>query len=84
MWYLSESTLLRNFFPMAERGSLKVRRLSGFCLVLLIFFLPETSSANILYRRARRLRKLTGKDNLRTEAEILAECMTPKDVRDAA
>ena len=31
--------------------------LSGFALALLIFFLPETSSANILFRRARRLRK---------------------------
>ena len=54
--------------------------LSGFCLVILILFLPETSSSNILFRRARRLRKLTGRKNLRTEAEILAEHMTPKDI----
>lgn len=54
--------------------------LSGFCLVLLIFFLPETSSANILYRRSRRLRKLTGIENLRSEGEIAGEQMTPKEV----
>ncbi|KAF2255830.1 multidrug resistance protein-like protein [Trematosphaeria pertusa] len=29
--------------------------LSGFCWVFLFFFLPETSSTNILYRRTRRL-----------------------------
>lgn len=51
--------------------------LSGFCLALLIVFLPETSSANILYRRARRLRKLTGNKNLKTEGELQSEQMTP-------
>ena len=55
--------------------------LSGFCLVVVVFFLPETSSSNILYRRTRRLRKLTGRDNLRTEGEIMGESMGPKDVR---
>ncbi|KAL9029474.1 MAG: hypothetical protein Q9196_002296, partial [Gyalolechia fulgens] len=54
--------------------------LSGFCLVFLIFFLPETSSANILYRRSRRLRKLTGITNLRSEGEIAGEQMTPKEI----
>lgn len=44
--------------------------LCGFTLVVLIFFLPETSSKNILYRRAQRLRKLTGNDKLMTQAEI--------------
>ena len=58
--------------------------LSGFCLVVLIFFLPETSSTNILYRRAKRLRKLTGKGNLRTEGEIIGESMGPKDVRSSS
>ncbi|KAL8811246.1 MAG: hypothetical protein Q9200_001939 [Gallowayella weberi] len=53
---------------------------SGFCLAVLFFFLPETSSANILYRRSRRLRKLTGIENLKSEAEILGEQMTAKDV----
>lgn len=55
--------------------------LSGFCLVFIFFFLPETSSANILYRRTVRLRKLTGNEKLKCEPEIMAENMTPKDVR---
>jgi DHA1 family multidrug resistance protein-like MFS transporter len=55
--------------------------LSGLCLVFLIFFLPETSSTNILYRRAKRLRKIMGRDNLKTEGEIIGESMGPKDVR---
>lgn len=35
--------------------------ISGACLIVLFFFFPETSEANILYRRARRLRRITGK-----------------------
>jgi len=49
--------------------------LSSFCLIFLFFFLPETSSPNILYRRTKRLRKLTGNDKLTCEPE-----MKPKDV----
>ena len=54
--------------------------LSGFCLALLIVFLPETSSANILYRRTRRLRKLTGNDKLISEPELQGESMMGKDI----
>lgn len=36
----------------------------------MFFFLPETSSANILLRRARRLRKLTGNDRFMSQSEI--------------
>ncbi|KAH7054530.1 putative caffeine resistance protein 5 [Macrophomina phaseolina] len=54
--------------------------LSGFCLVFLFFLLPETSSANILYRRTSRLRKVTGNEKLRCEPEIMAENMTPKEI----
>lgn len=54
--------------------------LSGFCLAVLVFFLPETSSANILYRRARRLRKLTGNDKLISEPELIGQDMTGKDI----
>lgn len=54
--------------------------LSGAVLALLIFFLQETSSANILFRRARRLRKLTGNEKLKSEPEILGEQMTGKDI----
>ncbi|KAG4439814.1 hypothetical protein IFR05_004712 [Cadophora sp. M221] len=54
--------------------------LSGFALIVLIVCLPETSSANILYRRSRRLRKLTGRTDLKCEPEIASEQMTIKDV----
>lgn len=54
--------------------------LSGFCFVLLFFFLPETSSSNILYRRTRRLRKLTGNDKLICEPELIGEQMTGREI----
>ena len=54
--------------------------LSGFALVVLFFALPETSSANILYRRTRRLRKLTGNDKLICEPELIGETMTGKEI----
>ncbi|RAH67998.1 MFS transporter [Aspergillus aculeatinus CBS 121060] len=54
--------------------------LSGFSLVMLVFLLPETSSANILYRRARRLRKLTGRENLKCEPEIESEGLMGREL----
>ncbi|RJE17884.1 resistance protein [Aspergillus sclerotialis] len=54
--------------------------LSGFTLVFLFFLLPETSSANILYRRTRRLRKLTGQTNLKCQPQIESEGITAREV----
>ncbi|EXJ94135.1 hypothetical protein A1O1_02528 [Capronia coronata CBS 617.96] len=54
--------------------------LSGFTLVLLTFLLPETSSANILYRRTMRLRRLTGNQKLVCEPQLLGEQMTGRDI----
>lgn len=54
--------------------------LSGFCLAVLVFLLPETSTANILYRRARRLRKLTGNEKLVSESELAGQEMSGKDL----
>ncbi|KAI9713845.1 MAG: hypothetical protein M1820_000575 [Bogoriella megaspora] len=54
--------------------------LSGAALVFLFFFLPETSSTNILYRRTVRLRKLTGDNKLKCEPELMAEEMTGRDI----
>ncbi|KAK4955922.1 GTPase-activating protein [Elasticomyces elasticus] len=54
--------------------------LSAFCLIFLFFCLPETSSSNILYRRAQRLRTLTGNPNLMSQAEIMAQQMTGSEV----
>ncbi|KAF2832809.1 MFS general substrate transporter [Ophiobolus disseminans] len=54
--------------------------LSGCCLIFLFFLLPETSSPNILYRRTKRLRKLTGDDRFTCEPELAADNMGPKDI----
>ena len=47
---------------------------------MLLFVLPETSSANILYRRARRLRKITGNPQLKALSEIASEAMTRNEI----
>ncbi|KAJ4339460.1 hypothetical protein N0V87_003158 [Didymella glomerata] len=44
--------------------------MNGPIFLSLFFFLPETSSANILLRRAQRLRKLTGNLHLKAQSEI--------------
>lgn len=54
--------------------------LSGFALAVLFFFLPETSSSNILYRKMKRISKITGNENLTTEALLQGEHMTGKDI----
>ena len=54
--------------------------LSGFCFVFLFFFLPETSSSNILYRRALRIRNLTHDPKIKCEPEIEAEGMSGKEI----
>lgn len=54
--------------------------ISGIALVMLFFFLPEVTSRNILYRRAHRLRKLTGNNKLMSEGEIAYKHVTVKKV----
>jgi len=54
--------------------------LSAFCWVFLFFFFPETSANNILLRRTKRLRKLTGNDKLTCAPELMAAEMTTKDI----
>ncbi|KAF2150202.1 MFS general substrate transporter [Myriangium duriaei CBS 260.36] len=54
--------------------------LSGFALVVLFFCLPETSSTNILFRKMKRISKITGNDQLTTEALLEGEHMTGKDI----
>lgn len=44
--------------------------LSGPIFIMMLLFLPETFQANILLRRAKRLRKLTGNDNYRSQSEL--------------
>lgn len=54
--------------------------LNGFCAVLFILCLPETSADNILFRRAARLRKQTGQESYRCTAELEAEKLRKKDI----
>ncbi|KAF9516079.1 hypothetical protein BS47DRAFT_1341426 [Hydnum rufescens UP504] len=51
--------------------------LSGGTLILLLFFFPETLGDTILYKRAKRLRKLTGNKQLRSASEIKMAQMKP-------
>ncbi|KAF2100720.1 MFS general substrate transporter [Rhizodiscina lignyota] len=48
-------------------------------LILLFVLLPETNPANILYRRAQRLRKSTGNSRLKSQSEIDAAELRVKD-----
>ena len=52
--------------------------IAGPVFVLLFVALPETSTPNILLRRARRLRKLTGK-NLKSQSEIDQAKLSTRD-----
>jgi len=54
--------------------------MNGPIFLSLLFFLPETSSANILLRRAKRLRKLTGDARFKSQSEIDQANLTPRDV----
>ncbi|GKT47072.1 caffeine resistance protein 5 [Colletotrichum spaethianum] len=45
----------------------------AFILIILIFFLPETSADNILYRRTMRLRRATGDLGFVCEAQLKAD-----------
>jgi hypothetical protein len=48
-------------------------------LIVFFFLMPETNSANILYRRAQRIRKATGDSRLKSQSEIDAMHVTVKD-----
>ncbi|KAL8990319.1 MAG: hypothetical protein Q9169_008149 [Polycauliona sp. 2 TL-2023] len=49
-------------------------------LILMLLFLPETSTPNILLRRAARLRKLTNDTRLQAQSEISARDLKPSAV----
>lgn len=44
--------------------------ISGACFLFLGFFFPETYAKTLLYRKAKRLRALTGNQNITSEGEI--------------
>jgi len=54
--------------------------LTGPILVVFLLAYPETSADNILRRRAQRLRKLTGRMNIKSQSEIDQEKLKPSEV----
>lgn len=75
--------LISGFSVMAEnwRWSLwEMLWLSGPVFILMFLFLPETSTANILLRRAQRLRKRTGDKRLKSQSEIDQANMRPRTI----
>jgi DHA1 family multidrug resistance protein-like MFS transporter len=54
--------------------------ISGFSLIFLSLLLPETLEANILLKRAQRLRKLTGNHKLRSQSEIDQAALTRGEI----
>ncbi|KAH8198336.1 hypothetical protein TruAng_007491 [Truncatella angustata] len=48
-------------------------------LIVMFFLFPETSAANILYKRAKRLRKATGNSRLKSQTETESVHYSPKD-----
>lgn len=50
------------------------------CFILMMLFMPETSTPNILLRRAARLRKLTGDQRLLSQSEIDQKKLKPSAV----
>ncbi|KAF2805188.1 MFS general substrate transporter [Mytilinidion resinicola] len=65
--------LLSGYAVVAENwrwSQWEVLWMSAPVFILFFFFLPETSPANILLRRAARLRKLTGNEKIRSQTEI--------------
>lgn len=53
---------------------------AGPIFLVMFMLLPETSTPNILLRRAARLRKLTGNDRLMSQSEIDQKHMTPSKI----
>ncbi|KAL8792389.1 MAG: hypothetical protein Q9195_005003 [Heterodermia aff. obscurata] len=54
--------------------------LAGPILILMFLFMPETSTPNLLLRRADRLRKLTGDQRLKAQSEIDQQGLKPSAV----
>jgi DHA1 family multidrug resistance protein-like MFS transporter len=49
-------------------------------MVIMFLSMPETSSDNILLRRARRLRTQTGRIDIKSESEIRQSKMSPRAI----
>lgn len=54
--------------------------ISGTCLILLTFFLPETYSHTLLTRKAKRLRKVTGNERIVSAGELTNKSLTAREL----
>ncbi|KAH6721073.1 multidrug transporter [Leptodontidium sp. MPI-SDFR-AT-0119] len=75
--------LLSGFAVMAKgwRWSLwEILWVAGPTFLVMFMLLPETSTPNILLRRAKRLRKLTGNARLQSQSEIEQRSMTASSI----
>lgn len=54
--------------------------LNGLCAVFMVFAMPETSADNILYRRARRVRGVTGEGRWKSAGEVEMENFEVREV----
>lgn len=67
--------LIGGFAAQAKGWRWTIWELTWLCvavLVILFLLMPETSSSNILYRRAKRMRKATGDSTLKSQSEVHA------------
>ncbi|KAF2462021.1 major facilitator superfamily domain-containing protein [Lineolata rhizophorae] len=74
--------LVGGFAAQAKGWRWTIWELAWLCAVVLIvlfFLMPETNSANILYRRAQRMRKATSDWTLKSQSEMDAAEVTVKD-----
>jgi len=93
LWALAATTgpalgpIISGFSVQAEnwRWSMwEMLWMNGPIFLTLFFFLPETSSSNILLRRAQRLRLLTGNSRLQAQSEIDQANLTSRDIASEA
>ena len=61
-------------------GLWEILWIAGPIFILLFLLLPETSSPNILLRRANRIRKLTGDNRFKAQSEIDQKGMKPSKI----
>ncbi|KAJ4214037.1 hypothetical protein NW759_010563 [Fusarium solani] len=74
--------LIGGFAAQAKGWRWTIWELTWLCaavLTMIFFLMPETSQANILYRRAKRLRVATSDSRLKSQSEVDAEGVTVKD-----
>lgn len=61
-------------------GLWEILWIAGPVFIVMFLFVPETSTPNILLRRAKRLRNFTGDNHLRSQSEIDQKGMAPSKI----